>query len=297
MNVSRGRLHAPRPMESSPGAVEIVYRLDRRVRGIRPGMHPGTETGGGLEPLLRTTLLDGRDPRRLDLLASLRDPLRRLLVRRYRQRASVRMQVIADLSASLGFRGRGDRIDTLAALVSALGYSAARAGDAFGFVGCDERVRAEFVLPPTRTAGGHLDLAARLRAFTPIGQGSEGLLEAIPMTGHRRSLVFLVSDFHFPLALLDSVLTGLSRHQVVPVVLEDSSEPEPAHRFGLVRVLDPETGKEQTLLMRPSLRRRLRARVEQRRTAVSDCLAAHGTRPLVLTDRFDVDPINRHFSL
>ncbi|MCY4429878.1 MAG: hypothetical protein OXC11_05715 [Rhodospirillales bacterium] len=283
-------------MGRSPGAVEVGYRLDRRVRGIRPGMHAGTETGDGLEPLLQATLLDGRDPRRLDLLASLRDPLRRLLVRRYRQRASTRVQVIADLSASLEFRGRGNRLDILAGLVSALGYSAARAGDAFGFIGCDESVRAEFVLPPTRMAGGRLDLAARLRAFTPRGRGSDGLLEAVPMIGHRRSLVFLISDFHFPLTLLETVLAGLSRHQIVPVILRDSGEAEPAQRFGLMRVLDPETGQEQTLLMRPALRHRIRARAEERRAAVSECLAAHGTRPLVLTDRFDVDRVNRHFS-
>ena len=295
MNAPRGRLRPP-PEGRSPGAVEVRYRLDRRGRGVRPGMHPGTETGGGLEPLVRAPLLDGRDPRRLDLLASLRDPLRRLLVRRYRQRASTRVQVIADLSASLGFRGRGDRLDTLAALVSALGYSAARAGDAFGFIGCDERVRPEFVLPPTRTAGGHLDLAARLRAFAPDGRGSDGLLEAVAMTGHRRALVFLVSDFHFPLALLDAVLAGLSRHQVVPVVLGDSGEAEPTRRFGLVRARDPETGQAQTLLMRPALRRRIEARAAARRTAVAACLAAHGTRPLVLTDRFDLDRVNRHFS-
>ncbi len=296
MNASHERSRAPPPMRRSPDAAEVSYRLDRRVRGIRPGMHPGVETGDGLEPLLQATLLDGRDPRRLDLLASLRDPLRRLLVRRYRQRASIRVQVIADLSASLGFRGRGNRLDALAGLVSALGYSAGRAGDAFGFIGCDENVRTEFVLPPTRMAGGHLDLAARLRAFTPSGRGSDGLLEAVPMIGHRRSLVFLVSDFHFPLALLEAVLAGLSRHQIVPVVLRDSGEAEPAHRFGLVRVLDPESGKEQTLLMRPALRHRIATRAEERRAAVSECLAAHGTRPLVVTDRFDVDRVNRHFS-
>ena len=296
MNASRGRSRAVSPMGRSLGTVEVGYRLDRRVRGIRPGMHPGTETGSGQEPLLQATLLDGRDPRRLDLLASLRDPLRRLLVRRYRQRASIHVQVVADLSASLGFRGRGNRLDTMAGLVSALGYSAARAGDAFGFIGCDEGVRAEFVLPPTRMAGGYLDLAARLRVFTPRGRGSDGLLEAVPMIGHRRSLVFLVSDFHLPLALLDALLTGLSRHQIVPVVLRDSGEAEPANRFGLVRVQDPETGKEQTLLMRPALRQRIRARAEQRLAAVSECLAGHGIRPLVLTDRFDVDRVNRHFS-
>ncbi len=296
MNESHGPSPGQFPNGRSPAPAEVGYRLNRRARSIRPGMHAGTETGGGLEPLVRTTLLDGRDPRRLDLLASSRDPLRRLLVRRYRQRASVRIYVVADLSASLGFRGQGDRIEALASLVSALGFSAGRAGDAFAFIGCDVNVRRELLLPPTRMSGAYLDLAARLRDFIPRGHGSEGLLEAIPLIGNRRALVFLVSDFHFPLALLESILARAARHQVVPVVLEDSRESEPAPRVGLVRVLDPETGEERTLLMRPSLRHRLRAQAEQRKTAVFDCLAAHGAPPLVLTDRFDVDRVNRYFS-
>ena len=283
-----------------PGAtstpVEIGYRLDRRVGGIHPGMHAGTDVGGGLEPLRHETLLDGRDPRRLDLLASLRDPLRRLLVRGYRQRASIRVCVLADLSASLGFRGRGDRIAILTALVSALGYSAGRAGDAFGFIGCDAHVRDELVLPPTRIAGAWMDLAARLAAFTPHGRGSEGLLEAVPMIGGRRSLVFLASDFHIPLDLLDTLLDGLARHQVVPVVLADSGESSPASGFGLVRVADMETGEERTLVMRPALRRRLRTEAVRRQRALSRCFAAHGVEPVELPDRFDADRVNDYFS-
>ena len=259
-------------------------------------MHRGTESGDGLEALRHGTLLDGRDPRRLDLLASLRDPLRRLLVRRYRQRASIRVYVLADLSASLGFRGRGDRIGILADLVSALGYSAGRAGDAFAFIGCDERVRDEFVLPPTRATGAWIDLAARLEAFTPRGRGSEGLLEALPMIGGRRSLVFLASDFHFPLDLLNALLFGLARHQVVPVVLADSGEREPASGFGLARMVDAETGQERMLLIRPALRRRLQAEAERRREALSDCFAAHGAVPIELADRFDADRVNDYFS-
>ena len=282
-----------RSTDSAP--VEIGYRLDRRVHGIHPGMHPGTEFGTGLEPLSHATLLDGRDPRRLDLRASLRDPLRRVLVRRYRQRASIRVHVLADLSASLGVRTRGDRIGILTDLISALGYSAGRAGDAFAFIGCDEHVRREFVLPPTRVSGAWLDLAARLRAFTPRGRGSEGLLEALPMVGSRRSLVFLASDFHFPLALLDALLAGLARHQVVPVVLADSGEPEPAPGIGLVRVADAETGAERTLLMRPALRRRLRAEAERRSRVLSDCFAAHGVAAVRLTDRFEADRVNHRF--
>ena len=276
MTGTRGTRPSPAASSTAVAPVEIAYRLDRRARGVHPGMHPGTEIGGGLEPLVHGTLLDGRDPRRLDLHASLRDPLRRLLVRRYRQRASIRICVLADLSASLGFRGRGSRIDTLAGLVSALGYSAGRAGDAFAFIGCDERVRDEFVLPPTRVTGAWMELAARLEAFTPGGRGSEGLVEALPMIGSRRSLVFLASDFHFPIELLHALLDGLARHRVVPVVLADSGEGEPAPGFGLVRVSDAETGEERTLWMRPALRRRLRAGIERRREALSRCFAAHG---------------------
>ena len=289
---------APSPADSHPAAVpvEIGYRLDHRARGVHPGMHPGTETGGGLEPLVHGTLLDGRDPRRLDLHASLRDPLRRLLVRRYRQRTSIRVCVLADLSASLGFRSRGSRLGTLAGLVSALGYSAGRAGDAFAFIGCDEYVRDEFVLPPTRVTGAWIELATRLEALTPRGRGSDGLLDALPMIGSRRSLVFLASDFHFPIELLDSLLDGLARHRVVPVVLADSGEAEPVPGFGLVRVSDVETGEERTLWMRPALRRRLRAGIERRRTALSRCFAAHGVDPLELADRFDADRVNDYFS-
>jgi len=292
-------IRAPLPSPDGFGTTfapdEIGYRLDRRAGGIRPGMHPGTELGGGLEPLLHGTLLDGRDPRRLDLLASLRDPLRRLLVRRYRQRASIRIYVLADLSASLGFRGRGDRIAILTGLVSALGHSAGRAGDTFAFFGCDTHLRKEFVLPPTRVTGAWIDLATRLEAFTPHGRGSEGLLEALPMLGGQRSLVFLVSDFHFPLDLLEALLSGLARHQVVPIVLGDSGESEPAPGFGLVRVVDAESGEERTLLMRPSLRRRLRAEAERRHQALSRCFATHGVDPIELSDRFEADRVNDYF--
>ena len=280
-------------IESPP--IEIGYRLDRRARGIRPGMHSGTESGGGMEPLFLGPLLDGGDPRRLDLRASLRDPLRRLLVWRYRRHASVRVYVLADLSASLGFRGRGDRLESLADFTTALGYSAGRAGDAFAFIGCDERVREDFVLPPTRVSGAFLDVAARLRAFAPDGRASAGLLEALPMIGAGRSLVFLVSDFHFPVDLLEALLAGLTRHRVVPVVLADSGESGPERASGLVRVSDPETGEERTLLMRPALRRRLRERAQRRREALAGCFAAHGVEPLRLTDRFEADRVNAWF--
>ena len=284
-----------RAASATRDVAEFSYRLPRRVRGARPGSHPGAEAGGGLEALSHESLLDGRDPRHLDKLASARDPLRRLLVRRFRQRASVPVCLLADLSASLAFRGNGDKRETLAAFTAALGYSASRLGDPFAFVGCDSRVRQEFVQPLTRLRGAALELAERLRAFAPRGCGSSGLLESLDLLPRGASLVFLASDFHFPLALLDRVLEGLARHSVVPVVLADSAETRPPRGIGIARLTDLETGAQRVLLMRPSLRRRFVDRAARRREDLLERFRAHGVEPLRLTDRFDADDVTAYF--
>ena len=281
-------------MSAAPLA-EFDYRLRGRAPGSRPGSHRGAHAGDGQEPFAHESLLDGRDPRRLDKLASARDPLRRLLLRRYRQRTAVPVCLLADVSASVAFRGAGDRLALLADFVAALGYSTARAGDALTILCCDDRVREDLYLPPTRVGAASLDVAERLRTLEPDGRDSSGLLEALARIGARRSLVFLASDFHFPLDLLGRVLDGLDRHEVVPVMLVDSAESRPPPALGIVRVSDLETGAERMLLMRPGLQRRFVEQAGRRRRLLDECFATRGIEPLRLVDRFHADQVTDYF--
>ena len=124
-------------------------------------MHRGTQHGNGQETMAHVGLLEGRDPRRLDLLASARDPMGRLLVRTARQRASVPVYLIADLSASMGFEGRVSKLALLADFTDALARSVHLSGDSFAFIGCDEKVRDDFLHPPDRARGGSCAFALR----------------------------------------------------------------------------------------------------------------------------------------
>ena len=81
------------------------------------------------------SLYDRPDPRRLDLRASLRDIRGDWLVRVNRQRAAVPVQVIVDVSASMGFGSPRPKLQVVADFVEALGQSAFRVGDALGMVG------------------------------------------------------------------------------------------------------------------------------------------------------------------
>lgn len=275
---------------------EFHYRIGWRARGRYPGHHRASAGGGGFEFHSHAPLLAVADPRRLDIRASLRDPFGQWVARVHHQRSSVPFYVLADLSASMGFRGHLTKLEVLADLVAAAGYSAARTGDAFGFVGADERVREELLLPATRARGAGLELARRLRAFAPLGAGAVGLLDAPRYLGRARALVLLVSDFHLPLELVHALRDRLVRHDVVPVVLWDPLEPQgPGTGAGLVRLRDRESGAVRTLLLRASLRARLAEVYAGRRRALRHAWRGFGREPLFLEGPFRADALTRHF--
>ena len=197
---------------------EIHYKIPWRATSSFPGYHSSQQKGGGLQFRNHVPLIDAPDPRRFDIRASLRDPFEQIRVRVYQQTSSISVYVIADLSASMGFKGERSKMDILADFVASMSYSAYRTGDTFGFVGCADKTAKPWVLPPTLNRAAGLGLAEELRQFNPTGQNSEGLLDAAENLGSRRALVFLLSDFHFPLAFSTKLMATLAYHDVVTVM-------------------------------------------------------------------------------
>lgn len=274
---------------------EFHYEISWRARSPYPGHHRGVHGGAGFEFRGHAPLLAAPDPRRLDIHASLRDPFERWLVRIYSQRSSIRLFLVADLSASMGFHGTRRKLDVLAALCVSAGYSAYRTGDAFGFIGCDDRVRADFLQPPTRAKGAGAALARRLQAFAPTGRAVDGLLDTAEYLGRQRALVLLASDFHFPLELLARVLEGLARHHVVPVVIWDRGEFAQLPRFGFALIQDSETGARRTVFLRAGLREKIAQAFEARRAALTHVFHEYGVEPLFLTEGFHADLFTDYF--
>jgi uncharacterized protein (DUF58 family) len=274
---------------------ELHYRLSTAAGGHYPGHHRSRRGDSGLEFRAHAPLHSAPDVRRLDLHASLRDPFGQWQVRLLSQRMSIAVQVVADLSASMAFEGTHRKLDVLADLVQSLAWSAWRSGDRFGFVGCDEHVRRDVLLPSTRQRGAGMALAHRVRSLPLRGRSALGLLQAHQQLPAQRALVFLVSDFHLPLPQLRRLLSNLAAHDVVPVVLWQASEFGPQARQGLADVRDPESGLRQWLWWRPALRARWQAAQQQRLADLRQLFAAARVSPLMMTGAFDADAVTRHF--
>lgn len=274
---------------------ELHYRLSGHAAGAVPGHHASRRGGAGFEFRGHAALLDAPDARRLDLHASLRDPFGGWTVRLYRERTAISVVMVTDLSASMGFAGGAGKPEVLADFTASLAWSAWRTGDRFGFVGADEAVRRDWLLPPTRQRGAGLALAERLRRARFGGRSARGLLQAPRHLPAQRALVFLVSDCHLPLAELESVLDGLGAHEVVPVVLWQAAEFALGAPRGLAQVEEPESGHRQWLWWRPALRERWQAARAERRAALQSLFRRRRLAPLFIEGPFDADAVTRHF--
>lgn len=276
---------------------EFHYRIGRPAPGAFPGHHKSCRGDSGLEFRSHAPLLSAPDPRRLDLHASLRDPFGEWLVRLHSQRQAIRVTLIADLSGSMACGTTGRSLDQLADFAEALAWSAWRTGDAFAFIGCTERIVESLLLPATHVKGAGSSLAATLRAFIPGRTGAAALADAHQLTGRQRGLVFLASDFHLPLPLVEATLASLGRHDVVPVQLWRADEFAGAgsKRFGLVRLEDAESGSSRTVLLRPALRRRWATARAERAATLDAVFGRHGLHPLRLGERFRGEDVSAHF--
>lgn len=277
---------------------EVVYRLRHGASGHFPGAHRSAHGDLGLEFRSHRPLLAGGDPRRLDIHASLRDPQRQWWVRVNAERMAVTVVVLADVSGSMGFEGRQRRAQVLAEFTESLAWSAQRMGDAFAFVGADAGLPAHLQRPPTRQrgVGPALGSALRQHAFdSATGHSAEGMRQAVARVPPQRSLVFVVSDFHWPEGLLASVMDRLAGHEVVPVVLWDRSEFALPARNGLAWLADAEGAGQRLLWLRPALRQRWADRLFDAREALAHALQRWRLRPLYLLDGFDADAVTDYF--
>lgn len=286
-------------------AQDFFYRLPTRAGTQRPGSHPGSSQGSGQEFISHASLFSRPDPRRLDVRASLRDVRGDWLVRVMRQRVGVPVWLAADVSASMRFGAARTNLRVVADLARAIGASATRVGDSAGLVAFDQRERPDLQVPAAMSRGIGEVMAAALEDplldagieadDAPHGDPVDGLAAALTQLAGRQCLVFLASDFHFPLARLDAALDPLSRAFIVPVIVWDPAETEPPPLDGLVRLRDAESAGRQALWLRPALRAQWRDAVAERRATLAAFFSNRGLRPFWVHGAFDADAMSEYF--
>jgi uncharacterized protein (DUF58 family) len=266
---------------------EVAYSIPWRSSGIRAGSHRSHLYGGGGRFRDVVPLLSLPDPRRIAIRASLNDPFERLLVRRFEQPSAIDVAVLVDVSTSMAFEGRCNKIFLAADLVQALAVCAGRAGDTLSLLPFDSTLREDLRLQRTRSRAAHTQAIEKLREFVPEKPGVKGIMEAATAVSGTRKLVFLVSDFLWSNDDARRAGEALAFHDVVPVEIDDSLQLDELPDWGLLNLRDLETGRRRLVVMRPSLKSKWQSIRKEQRERTRRVLDTTAREMFTIRDRID----------
>jgi uncharacterized protein (DUF58 family) len=197
-------------------------------------------------------------------------------VRKFREERELAVVIAVDVSGSSDYGSQNLSKRELAAEAAAvLGFSALQNGDKVGLlVFADEPLT---FVPPAK---GNRHLLRMIREILTVkpehpGTSISNACDFLVRTLRRKSVVFLISDFHAE--SLDKPLGKLAfKHETVALTLRDPLE-EKLPKAGKVVMLDPETGLE-TLIntSNPNLRKSYERLMTRQREGVASLLKKHG---------------------
>ncbi len=217
--------------------IEITTR--HLVRDIVAGEYSSAFRGRGVEFAEVREYQPGDDVRTIDWNVTAR--LGSAYVKRYLEERELSVGFVVDFSASKRFGSRQRTKGSLATEVCAvLALAAARNNDRVGSLFFTDRI--ERMIPARKGRRHVLRIISDLLSFEPAGSGTDltGALSYLESVLHRRSVLFVISDFIA--SGYHSAIGRLARkHDLIAVQLVDPRERE-LPNAGLVTLRDPETG-------------------------------------------------------
>jgi uncharacterized protein (DUF58 family) len=270
------------------------YRVAQLGYRSAVGAHRSQMSGSGQLFKRHDSLLANPDPRRLDLRASVLDPFDGYRVKVFQQHAQLPVFVIADLSLSMTYSGKHSKRQFLADFLLSSALSATQTGDSFSLIGCGSKLDHRWIISATHQYGAAPALAEQLAVAKFNGQ-AESLTALRPVLPTKRALVFLVSDFHFPLSRLKSLMAQFFVHTVVPIVLWDEAEYAALPEWGIVKLKDLEHKQTRTLFMRPAYKQKIIAAFAQQKRELQQIFRSFSAEPLFMESRYQAQKLTEYF--
>jgi uncharacterized protein (DUF58 family) len=276
-------------------AKPFTYQTPWKSSSIHYGGHRGTQRGLGFEYRGNVPLIDYPDARRMDLRQTLRDPYEQVQVKLFNQDNTTPIFAVCDLSSSMQFKGQVRKLDLAKEIAASIAYSAFEAGDVFSFIGYNQHVIEELTLPLSHYVHQSFEVIEALTEYKKMHVGSEGILEVPQYLSQHKALVFWISDFHMPTALIEQAFNMMSSHHVIPVVLWDEHESKKLPKFGFGNMIDPETGLNRTIFFRESVRQQFEDAFATRKQILENLFYRFDSQPIYLSGQFHADVMSEHF--
>jgi uncharacterized protein (DUF58 family) len=223
----------------------LHIQAGRKVDSPFAGEYRSAFRGRGMEFEEVRPYVPGDDVRHIDWNVTARTGLPH--IKEYQEERELTLQLVLDVSGSVGFGGGGldgrtDKRLQIARVAGALAYAAVRNGDRVGLMSFSDQV--ERFLPPRKSRGHAWAVLRAAFERSAAGRGTDigGALEQLGKSLKRRAVVCVISDFLSDTPFLRELGILASRHKLSCFLVHDPLE-QAMPCLGLVEVEDAETGR------------------------------------------------------
>ncbi|MGE0540779.1 MAG: DUF58 domain-containing protein [Dehalococcoidia bacterium] len=254
----------PIPAELLRRVRQIEIRSRRLVTHMFAGQYHSIFRGRGMEFADVREYQTGDEVRSIDWNVTAR--MGDTFVKRFVEERELTLMLAVDISPSQAFGSSGQtKRDVVAEIAAVLALSAVRHNDKIGLVCFTDRIEA--VIPAKKGLRHALRIVRELLYREPEGRGTNinQAVEYVTHLLHRRSIIFLLSDFQDS-GFERTLRVAGRRHEMIAVTATDPRETE-LPNLGLIEVEDAETGEA---VLVDTGDRRLRAQYAARAAATRE---------------------------
>jgi len=262
------------------------YKTPFLLNALHESEHKSKRQGPGSDFYKKSPFLADPNPARIDLASSVTDPFESIYVKTFRQRSKLEVLTFIDGSDSMAIPGK---VDLLSLSEKSITYSVAARNDQYQSYLFSDSIHSvtdsESLSQYFSADGNQSKHPNTARAFTEI----ERLL---PL---RRSLIFLLSDFHWSNEKLNHVLNTLSGHYLVPIVIWNSAEYENFPLWRFVQIRDAESAENRLIFVTPKQKKLIESTFADRKIFLNNQFQRHNSRAFWMIDQFSAQNLSEFF--
>ncbi|PCJ30439.1 MAG: hypothetical protein COA90_09320 [Gammaproteobacteria bacterium] len=260
------------------------YKVSHLVRNLMTGGHKSQQRGAGSDFYKKSLFLSEPNLSAMDLKASLSDPFEQIHIRSYRQRSQIDVLLLIDGSSSMTLDKKPELIQQFfshcQSSVNASGddFSCYLFNDEINAITSEESLIDELINPALTINDAS--------SFTSVNR----ILPKKP------ALIFLISDCHWPESNLHQLMSSLSAHIVVPIVLWQSAEYNNYPLWRFIELADLETGQPSLVFVTPKQKQNIKQAYQHRKQYLEHHFLRYQSRVFWLIDTFSTTQMSRYFS-
>ena len=271
---------------------QFTYSISWRSRNNRYGNNLSSKIGNDFEYSGSKNFNDHPDLTRIDIKNSITDPYENIYVKTYNLNNPINLVVLCDISSSMFVSKNNDAM--MKALSKIIAKSAIDQGDRFGMICFNDSIENNYLLEPGNNFQ-YINKWIDGIIFNTNRNSSNGINKIDKYLPEEKSLVFLISDFHYSLKKIDRILGQLSNHHVIPIFISSEGEIKKLPNYGFRKFTDSELDLEHEVFLRPSVKDKILSDYEEMKIKIFNVFSKKHLKQIVINGDIDIETIQKYF--